>query len=375
MTSPKDSEPAEFAPRFKPWKSKFLLLVVPVILILGIRLYFSVWVLHYVNQKINENGVYSGSIENVDLHLWRGAYVIRNITIYKNSGKVPVPFFSAPAIDFSCEWKALFNGAFVGNVECEKPKLNFVNGPTEAASQAGGDTPWIAIIKKLFPLHINRFHVDNGEVHYRDFYSHPQVDIALTEVYLTASNLNNSRKLAKSAVATIHAEGKPVKEGMLKIDVTLDPYPVEPTFTLKGEMTPIPMSDLNQLARAYGNFDFQSGTFAAAMQIKAEKGRFQGYFKPVLDHMEIANSAHTSNNSVRFVWDVLLDTTGHLLRNLRKDRFATLIPISGSIHHPQTAVMAAIGNVFKNAFVRPYSATVPGSIDTSDTHTKESPTH
>ena len=234
---------------------------------------------------------------------------------------------------------------------------------------------WIAIIKKLFPLRINRLHVDNGEVHFRDFYTHPQVDLVLTEVYLTASNLNNSRRLSKSAVATIHAEGKPVKEGMLKVDVTLDPFPVEPTFSLKGEMTPIPLIDLNQLARAYGNFDFQSGTFAAAMQIKAEQGRFQGYITPVFDHMEIANSSKNSSNPVRFAWNELLDSIGHLLRNLPKDRFATMIPISGSVHQPQAAVMAAIGNVFKNAFVRPYSATVPGSIDTSDTHTKESPTH
>ncbi len=360
--------------RFNSWKSKgVLLLAVFVILIIGMRLYLSVWVLHYVNRKINENGVYSGSIENVDFHLWRGAYVIRNITIYKNSGKVPVPFFSAPAIDLSCEWKALFNRAFVGNIECEKPKMNFVNGPTEAQSQAGGDTPWIGIIKKLFPLHINRLHVDNGEVHYRDFYTHPQVDLVLTEVYLTASNLNNSRKLSKSAVATIHAEGKPVKEGMLKLDVTLDPYPVEPIFSLKAEMSPIPLSNLNQLARAYGNFDFQSGTFAAAMQIKAEQGQFHGYLKPVFDHMEIANSSQNLTNPVRFVWNALLGSIGHLLRNLPKDRFATMIPISGSIHDPQAAVMAAIGNVFKNAFVRPYSASVPGNIDTSDTHTKESP--
>ena len=150
--------------------------------------------------------------------------------------------------------------------------MNFVNGPTEAQSQIGGDTSWIDMIRELFPLHINRFHVDNGEVHYRDFFSNPQVDLALTEIYLTASNLNNRRGLSRIGLATIHAEAKPVKEGTLKIDVTLDPYPAEPTFSLKAEMTPIPLIDLNQLARAYGNFDFQSGTFAAAMQVKARRG-------------------------------------------------------------------------------------------------------
>ena len=89
--------------------------------------------------------------------------------------------------------------------------------------------------------------------------------------------------------------------------------------------------------------------------------------------MEISTFSKNLRNPMRFVWDTLLDSIGHILRNLPKDRFATMIPISGSVHDPKAALMAAIGNVFKNAFVRPYSATVPGNIDTRDTHSKESP--
>jgi hypothetical protein len=358
---------------FRLWKLTWVFLALFLLTLIGLRLYFPIWVLHYVNEKINETRNYSGSVENVDMHLWRGAYVIRNVTIYKDSGKVPVPFFSSPAIDLSLDWKALFDGAFVGNVECKQPRMNFVKGPTEAQSQIGADTPWIEIIRELFPLKINRFHVENGEVHYRDFFSSPQVDLVLAELYMTATNLTNSRKLSKSAVATIHAEAKPVKEGTLRIDVTLDPYPTEPTFDLKAEMTDIPLVDLNQFASAYGDFDFQSGTFSAAMQIHASNGRFNGYIKPVFDHMEILSLSKDVNNPIKLVWEGILESISHILRNLPKDRFATLIPLSGSIHNPRAAVLAALGNVFKNAFIKPYNATVPGNLDTHDVHEKEAP--
>ena len=355
------------------WKSTWIVLAVIAVIIIGLRIYFPIWVLHYVNRKINETRNYSGSVENVDMHLWRGAYVIRNITIYKNSGKVPVPFFSAPAIDLSLDWKALFNGAFVGNIECEQPTLNFVNGPTASQSQSGADTPWIDTISHLFPLKINRFHVDNGEVHYRDFHSSPQVNLVLTRIFMTATNLTNSKKLSKTAVATLQVEAKPVKEGRLKAEVTFDPYPSEPTFNLKAEIADIPLVDLNELTRAYGNFDFQSGTLAAAIQISASNGTFQGYIKPVFDHMQIFSLSQDIKNPVRLLWDGVLESVGRILRNLPKDRFATKIPISGDIHDPKGAVFATIGNIFKNAFVKAFNPEVPGSIDTQDVHVKQAP--
>ena len=75
------------------------------------------------------------------LHLWRGAYQIHQVKIEKTDGKVPVPFFSAPLVDLSVEWKALFNGAFVGEIDFHRPHMNFVNGPSEASSQVGIDKP------------------------------------------------------------------------------------------------------------------------------------------------------------------------------------------------------------------------------------------
>ena len=209
----------------KKYSSRYALII--IILIAGLlvagRIYLSYWVLDYVNRKINETPDYSGSVENIDLHLWRGAYVIRNITIYKSNGKVPVPFFAAPAIDLSVQWKELIHGAFVGNIEFERPGMNFVKGPGKERSQVGVDKPWMQQIKQLFPLKINRFHVDAGEVHYHDFYSHPQVDLALDDVYMTATNLTNSTKLSKTETATLHAEGKPVGAGTVKVDVNFDP--------------------------------------------------------------------------------------------------------------------------------------------------------
>ena len=190
----------------------------------------AIWVRDYVNRKLSEMPGYRGHVAAVTLHLWRGAYQIHQVKIEKTDGKVPVPFFSAPLVDLSVEWKALFNGALVGEIDFHRPELNFVNGPSEASSQVGVDKPWTEKIRQLFPLRINRFAVHNGEIHYRDFHRKPKVDVEVDRVQMVATNLTNSKKLSKSLIAEIEMEGRPLREGDARCRIELDPYAAKPTF-------------------------------------------------------------------------------------------------------------------------------------------------
>src|SRR5829696_6016573 len=152
------------------YRSKLLwFIVVLVVAAVVVRAMLPIWVRDYVNRKLDEMPDYDGNIAEVDIHLWRGAYTIRQVEIVKTTGQVPVPFFSAPIVDLSVEWKALLDGAFVGEIQFEQPKINFVHGRSSATSQVGVDKPWTDKIRELFPLKINRFTVRDGEVHYRDF--------------------------------------------------------------------------------------------------------------------------------------------------------------------------------------------------------------
>src|ERR1051326_6457972 len=81
----------------------FWLLVVVIAAIVVVHAYLAIWVRDYVNRKLSEISGYRAHVAAVTLHLWRGAYQIHNIKIEKTSGKVPVPFYSAPLIDLSVQ--------------------------------------------------------------------------------------------------------------------------------------------------------------------------------------------------------------------------------------------------------------------------------
>src|SRR5687768_12673668 len=102
--------------RHRKRKITFWTLGVLVILLVGLRLALPSLVQRYVNEKLDELPDYDGHIGDVDIHLIRGAYSIDDVDIEKTTGSVPVPFFSARKVDFSMEWREIFQGALVGEI-------------------------------------------------------------------------------------------------------------------------------------------------------------------------------------------------------------------------------------------------------------------
>src|SRR5947209_15861176 len=202
----------------------FWLIVVIAAVFLVVHTYLAIWVRDYVNRKLSEIPGYRAHAAAVTLHLWRGAYQIHDIEIKKTSGKVSVPFFSAPLVDLSVQWHALiFERAAVGNIEFQRPQLNLVNGPTEEArTHTDVDKPWAQKIKQLFPLKINRFAAHNGEIHYRDFSRQPHVNVVVDHMQLVGANLTNSKKLSKNLIADIRIEGRLQRTGDARSQISLD---------------------------------------------------------------------------------------------------------------------------------------------------------
>jgi len=330
------------------------LIIILVALLIVAHALLPFWVRDYVNRKLSEIPGYRAHVAAVTLHLWRGAYQIHNIKIEKTTGKVPVPFFSAPLVDLSVEWKALWDRSVVGEIDIYRPELNLVNAASKEARQTDVDQPWAQKIKQLFPLKINRFATHNGEVHYRDFSRNPNVDVEVDRVQMVTTNLTNSKKLSKTMIAEILIEGRPLREGQARSQISLDPYAAKPTFALNLEMRDMPLTKLNDFAKAYGGFTFEEGTLRLATEMSAQNGAFRGYVEPVFDHMGIFNPEHDADNPASFVWQAILGGLTEIVRNHPKDRFGTRVPFAGTFDKPTPEILTTVFNAFRNAFVKAF---------------------
>ncbi|HEY1787048.1 MAG TPA: hypothetical protein VGJ73_02780, partial [Verrucomicrobiae bacterium] len=167
----------------------------------------------YANRQLNASRDYGGSIGDVTVHLWRGAYRIHKINIVKRDKEVSTPLFSASFLDLSLQWSELIHGKLVSKIVMASPQVNFVSGPTKQQSQSGTENNWNDTLESLVPFKINSLVITNGQAHFQNPYSSPPVDIYMSQVFAVATNLSNSREIKQQLPAGIEASGKTLGEG------------------------------------------------------------------------------------------------------------------------------------------------------------------
>lgn len=332
-----------------------------VVILVAFRIYLPYLVLDIVNKKLTEIKDYNGHVQDIDIRLLIGSYRLKNIELNKTSGKIPVPFFSANVIDFSVEWKALFDGAIVGEIEAFKPVLNFVKGPTEATSQTHVDKHWQDVVDDLMPLKINRFEINDGEIHYRDFHSSPKINVAMDQVHILAENLSNSedKKELLPSRATASAF---IYKGMMTVNMKLDALNKTPTFDMDAELKNLDITSLNDFLRAYGKFDASKGNISLYTEAAAKDGKIKGYMKPLIKDLKVVNWKEDKQNLGKLIWESIVELGGWVFKNHPKDQLGTQVEFEGNLKKPDIAIWSIIGELLRNAFIQALHPALENSI-------------
>jgi len=333
-------------------------IVLGLVVILGIVRLILPWaVRNYVNRTLDRNSLYSGRIGPVQIHLLKGAYSINDVRLDKTTGNVPVPFFSAKRVEFAIQWDALLHHKIVGRIVMQQPVINFVDAPTEQESQSGAGGPWLQMIRDLFPFKINSAQIQDGSVHFRAYKTSKPFDVYLSRVNGSIENLSNVRDETTPLVATVQASAVAMDQAKLDFKMTLDPFSYRPTFHMALRLLGLDVTKINDLALAFGKFDFKRGWFDLVIEADSKEGLLTGYVKPLFRNLKVFSVSQDvkNDNPLQFFWQALVGMTTNLLKNRPRDQFGTLIPFSGDTSNATTAdILATLGNILRNAFVRAY---------------------
>jgi len=239
----------------------------------------------------------------------------------------------------------------------EQPELNFVDAATEGEVQTGADGPWLQMIRDLFPFKINSAIIKNGSIHFRAFKSEKPVDVYLSQVEASIDNLTNIRDETNPLVSTVEAKALVMDHAKLEYKMTLDPFSYRPTFHMATRLLGLDVTKINDLALAYGKFDFKRGWFDFVLETDAKEGQLTGYAKPLFRNVKIFSLTEDlqEDNVFQFFWQALVGAATSIFKNHSRDQFGTLIPFTGDVSGTTTAdILATVGNVLRNAFIRAY---------------------
>jgi len=330
----------------------FLILIAA--LLIGGRIYLPIWVTDYVNKTLQNIPDYTGSISDVDIHLYRGAYTIHDLKLFKKSKGIPVPFLDFKSSDLSVQWGALLRGEIVGEAVLNAPTINFATGRGGQA-QTGVETDWTVPIKELMPLDINVLEIHNGTLAYKDFSTKPEVDLSIYNVEARVTNLRNVEDKNAALPSDLNISGTSIGKGKLNVTGKLNILKRIPDFDIQSKLESVNLPAINSYARPFAGIDFNTGNLNIYSDLTIKDGRVEGFIKPLATNIDLID--HT-DDPISVLWESAVSVIMEIFTNQKKDQFATTVPLQGNLSNPETPFWPTLGGIIRNAFAGAFTNTI-----------------
>ncbi len=345
-----------------------------VIFLLAVRVALPYVILHFANENLENLDGYSGRIDDVDLALIKGEYLVKSFYVDKvdSATQEQVPFIGIKKMGFSVDWNALLHGKIKGDIYVEDPMVRFTKEKAEPQEIQQDTTSFKQVMENFMPLQINRVEIRNGIVHYRDPTSEPMVDLHLSELDVTMENLSNVQDTA-ILPSTVRATAN-IYGGAFYLDIKLNLLKDDPTFDMTAELKETDLVQFNPYFEAYANFDVNEGSFGMFTEVAGKDGRYTGYVKPVIHNLDVVSKDETTTGVMRKLWEATVGAVGAILSNPKEDQIATKVPIEGEFENTTVSTWYAVALLLRNAFIQALLPAVDHEINLASVEDVDSQT-
>jgi hypothetical protein len=332
-----------------------------IVALLIFRLFLPGIVKNYVNRKLNELPGYNGHVDDIDIALLRGAYVIKGLVLAKKTDLPKLPFLMIRRADLSIQWGALFHGKLVGEVEMERPTFHII-AETESIDKEPSRESWAKTIDALMPMKVNRLVVTDGRFSYLD----GKTDLHIDDMDLTALNLRNVESAPAALPSMITLTGTTIGQGRLKADMKANVIKNIPDFNMNMRLTGTDLTALNAFLKEHLTFDIERGTIDFYSELKMTDGQFRGYVKPFIKNLKVLNvkkDIKKKGGVLNVVKKAVVGLFAKAVENPKTKKIATKVPIEGNIKNLKTDGWKTFVGVLRNAFVKAFRQGIDGEVN------------
>jgi hypothetical protein len=334
-----------------------------LILIITIRILLPYITLHFINKRLELIHGYYGHVADLDISLYRGAYVIKDfyINISDTTTQRQTPFFSSSSVDISIEWRSLFKGQIVSELVAYSPLLRFTEGVAEPEQLEKDTNDFRQILKMFTPVKVNRFEVYNGKIQYIDKSVTPEVDIFLDNAHVLATNLSNVEDTTLLP-ATVTATAD-IYTGKMTFNMQINALANDPTYDMNAEIKGANLVLLNSFFKAYADFDVSQGIFDASLELAARERKYIGYIKPVIKDLKVVGPEDKKDSVLRKLWEGIIGVAADVLENPKTDQIGTKIPLVGNFDDRTIGTWYAVMATLRNGFVQAIYPTLDNQVN------------
>jgi|GEM_PF-33571 len=195
----------------------------------------------------------------------------------------------------------------------------------------------------------------------------PLKHVYASDIQASLYNLTNTDDADGTRTATFEGTGKLFNQAPIEATARFDPFTDWEDFEVNLRVTGVPLKQLNDLSRAYGKFDFAGGTGDLVVEVEASNSQLDGYIKPLLRNVDIfdyeQDVANEDKGFFRGLWEAVVGGGQEVLKNQRKDQFATRVELSGTTKETDVSPFQAFVAILRNAFVEAFTARFERALD------------
>jgi uncharacterized protein involved in outer membrane biogenesis len=346
-------------------KKWIIILSIAAILLLA-RIIAPYVLLNVSNKKLEAIEKYDGNIKDVDLRLYKGAYIIKEVAFNKNEGDFSSPFMAANRVEVRIDPSALFkHGKWVAYVIIDSSEINFTRkwkgvGQQTKIAQTGMEVNWLEHFQQLSPLSFNRLEIRNSRINITDHTTKPTIYFQVRSIQVDADNLQNITKVDSPMPGSMHVSAITTGNGKADISMKIDFKNKPPDLDLDFAYEGADMTEWNRIFRAFTDMDLESGQFFCYSELKIKNGDVDGYIKPVMENIEILDHDGSFLEKIK---EAIAEGVKKLAENEKTDQVSSQVPISGTIKDPDIGTIEALSNILKNAFVEAYHKELNRTIE------------
>lgn len=202
---------------------------------------------------------------------------------------------------------------------------------------------------------VDQIRISDSEIGLINAGADPEYRLFLSNVDLTIDDFTNAKD-AKHGRAELR--GRFMDSGPTHMVARFQPAAEQADFDIDLKIQQTDVTKLNDLWRAYGNFDVAGGHFSLFSEIRVHEGRVDGYVKPLFVDLDIYDAQQEAGDNIfQKAYEGVVGGVATLLQNRPRDQVATQTDLSGPVKDPRTSTLQIILGLIRNAF---FDAILPG---------------
>jgi hypothetical protein len=165
--------------------------------------------------------------------------------------------------------------------------------------------------------------------------------------------MNNFSNQFSQGPAHLRLKSKFMGSGITSASADFRPEKAGPDLDLYVKIEDTQLTAMNDVLRAYGNFDVSSGVFYLVSEIHIKNEQISGYIKPFFKDMKVYDKSKDKDRSISHqMYELMIGGVAKILKNRPNKEVATKVDISGPIEKPKTSTWKIVVELIKNAFFK-----------------------